>query len=131
MADTDTKLDPTAETQAATEPKLAKDETEKLTTGVTEDKPNEGDTASSATASKPQTFGDMASSATSAVKDNVFGMFGGGPKKEKKADEGDADEPSGSSKKKAEDVSAVLPQRRSRWQGRYLPSLSSMLHKRS
>lgn len=40
-----------------------------------------------------------AASTASAVKDNVFSMFGGGPKKEKaeEKDEG-ADEPSGSSK---------------------------------
>ncbi|CAD0081983.1 unnamed protein product, partial [Aureobasidium vineae] len=42
---------------------------------------------------------ETAAAAASAVKDNVFSMFGGGPKKEK-ADEKDegADEPSGSSK---------------------------------
>jgi len=107
MAESGTKLDPTAEKQAATEPTLAKDETEKLTTGVTGDKPKEGETASSAPESKPKTFADLASSATASAKDNVFGMFGGGPKKEKKEEE-DVDEPSGSSKKKAEDVSLYL-----------------------
>ncbi|KAG9878497.1 hypothetical protein KCV05_g21422, partial [Aureobasidium melanogenum] len=42
---------------------------------------------------------ETAAAAASAVKDNVFSMFGGGPKKEKaeEKDEG-ADEPSGSSK---------------------------------
>ena len=42
---------------------------------------------------------EAATSAATAVKDNVFSMFGGGPKKEKKeeTDEG-ANEPSGSSK---------------------------------
>lgn len=51
---------------------------------------------------EPQTYTEMATNATTAVKDNVFSMFGGGPKKEKKeeTDEG-ADEPSGSSKKQA------------------------------
>jgi len=34
------------------------------------------------------------------VKDNVFSMFGGGPKREKKEEEDDVDEPSGSSKAK-------------------------------
>lgn len=44
---------------------------------------------------------DAATSAAATVKDNVFSMFGGGPKKEKKeeTDEG-ADEPSGSAKAK-------------------------------
>lgn len=52
---------------------------------------------------------ETAAAAASAVKDNVFSMFGGGPKKEKveEKDEG-ADEPSGSSKataaKAADDV---------------------------
>ncbi|GAB7347252.1 hypothetical protein MBLNU459_g3347t1 [Dothideomycetes sp. NU459] len=67
---------------------------------------------SDAADTKPQTeeksyteqAADAASAATSAVKENVFSMFGGGPKKEKKeeTDEG-ADEPSGSSKKQAAD----------------------------
>jgi Ran-binding protein 1 len=52
---------------------------------------------------------EAAAATASAVKDNVFSMFGGGPKKEKaeEKDEG-ADEPSGSSKaavaKPADDV---------------------------
>lgn len=54
------------------------------------------------------TAATTAAEAATAVKDNVFSMFGGGPKKEKKeeADEKDV-EPSGSSKaaKKDEGVS--------------------------
>ena len=61
--------------------------------------------------SKPastSTYTDMASNAASSVtsaatgmKDNVFSMFGGGQKKERKPDpEDDVDEPSGSSKAK-------------------------------
>lgn len=46
---------------------------------------------------------DQAANAASAVKENVFSMFGGGPKKEKKEEKDDADEPSGSSKKQAAD----------------------------
>lgn len=54
------------------------------------------------------TYTDMASNAASSVtsaaagmKDNVFSMFGGGQKKERKPDpEDDVDEPSGSSKAK-------------------------------
>ena len=69
------------------------------------------DTASKVTS----TVTDTASSAATAVagaattaKDNVFSMFGGGPKKETKKDEDDVDEPSGSSKAKkdAEEVRA-------------------------
>ncbi|KAF2103479.1 hypothetical protein NA57DRAFT_33643 [Rhizodiscina lignyota] len=86
MAD-ETKPDPSAEQVASSEPKLAQDETEKVTTGVTG-----GEGASVAS---------KAAAAGTAVKDNVFSMFGGGPKKEKKADDDEGkDEPSGSSKKK-------------------------------
>ncbi|GAM89041.1 hypothetical protein ANO11243_070750 [Dothideomycetidae sp. 11243] len=42
-----------------------------------------------------------AADTASAVKENVFSMFGGGPKKEKREEKDDADEPSGSSKKQA------------------------------
>ena len=46
----------------------------------------------------------QAANAASAVKENVFSMFGGGPKKEKKEESNEgADEPSGSSKKKTGD----------------------------
>lgn len=57
---------------------------------------------------------ETAAAAASAVKDNVFSMFGGGPKKEK-ADEKDegANEPSGSSKataaKTADEVIPHVP----------------------
>jgi len=88
MADTDTKLNPTEETETGTEPQLNKEETEKLTTGVTED---------DAPKSTTQQVAEKASAAGAAVKDNVFAMFGGGPRKEKKEEE-DVDEPSGSSK---------------------------------
>ncbi|PNS17639.1 hypothetical protein CAC42_3034 [Sphaceloma murrayae] len=47
-----------------------------------------------------KTVTDKAAGAASAVKENVFSMFGGGPKKEKKEAEDDVDEPSGSSKAK-------------------------------
>ena len=57
------------------------------------------DTTAGATDSKPVTT--QAAETASAVKENVFSMFGGGPKKEKKEEEDDADEPSGSSKKQA------------------------------
>jgi Ran-binding protein 1 len=75
MADTD----PTTQPAADAEPKLEKGETTKP-----------GDST--------PTVAEKASAATSAVKDNVFSMFGGGPKKEKKKEEEDVDEPSGSSK---------------------------------
>ena len=94
MADSDTKVDPAAQAASAQAPKLAQDETEKVTTGVTGE--NEGSTG--------ETVPEKASNAASAVKENVFSMFGGGPKKEKKEEVDDVDELSGSSKKK-DDVS--------------------------
>jgi len=96
MADTAPKIDPSAEQKTSTGPTLAEDETSKVTTGATEGTPK-------AAEEKPatSTITDMASNATTAVKDNVFAMFGGGPKKEKKEEVDDVDEPSGSSKAKA------------------------------
>ncbi|KAF1983218.1 putative Ran-specific GTPase-activating protein 1 [Aulographum hederae CBS 113979] len=76
MADTETKPDPVAETPS-TEPAAGED--------------------------KPSTLTDKAASATAGVKDSMFSMFGGGPKKEKREEVDDVNEPSGSSKaKKAE-----------------------------
>ncbi|KAL1297712.1 hypothetical protein AAFC00_006259 [Neodothiora populina] len=68
------------------------------TTPAEEVKPTEEVTATEEKTVTEQAS-DVASSAATAVKDNVFSMFGGGPKKEKKeeTDEG-ADEPSGSAK---------------------------------
>ena len=43
------------------------------------------------------TAAETSKAAATAAKDNVFSMFGGGPKKEKKEEE-EVDEPSGSSK---------------------------------
>ncbi len=114
MAESSTKLDPAAEQASAGEPQLAKQETEKVTTGVTDDskKPEEDSTKASSDDKPAQSYTAMAtnvaSTATSAVKDNVFAMFGGGSKKdkekEKDKDEGadDEQEPSGSSKAQAQ-----------------------------
>ena len=91
MADTtETKPDPTTTTTSAEEttPAPAVEKTEGEEKSVTE----------KAT--------DAAVSAATKATDNVFSMFGGGPKKEKKEEVDDADEPSGSSKAKAgEEVS--------------------------
>jgi len=106
MAETDTKLDPAAERAAAEVPKLAKDETEKLTSGVAEAQ-NDG---SSDKKSVTEQATGVAASAASAVKDSVFSMFGGGPKKEKKEEEETVDEPSGSSKAKKDDAEEGEPE---------------------
>ena len=120
MAESATKPDPAAEAAAASEPRLAKDETEKLTTGLTEDSKKEesgsGDGGGSGSGSGSGGIAGgviggakaVTEKATSAVKDNMFSMFGGGTKKEnkedgsgedgKKKEEGEADEPSGSAK---------------------------------
>ncbi|CAI6332767.1 unnamed protein product [Periconia digitata] len=92
------KPDPAAEQVAAPSATLAKDETAKVTTDVTDSKAADSKPAEDKTVTEKAT--EAAASATTAVKDNVFSMFGGGPKKEKKeeADEG-ADEPSGATKK--------------------------------
>ena len=95
MADTDPKLskvtEPSAETEAS-----------KPTATATEGESKPAETAESASAG----ITTGAASAATAVKENVFSMFGGGPKRDKKEEQDDVDEPSGSSKaKKEEDVS--------------------------
>lgn len=91
------KPDPSAEQAAAPGATLVKDETEKATAGAADtSKPSEEKTTSSSVA---ETVTNAASTATAAVKDNMFSMFGGGPKKEKKEEVDDANEPSGATKK--------------------------------
>lgn len=87
MADTtETKPDPTTTSTEAPAPAVEKTEGEEKS--VTE----------KAT--------EAALNAATKATDNVFSMFGGGPKKEKKEEADDVDEPSGSSKAKAgEEVS--------------------------
>jgi Ran-binding protein 1 len=96
MAEPDTMVNSPEQTESAAEPKIDKDTTEKATTDEAED-------------NKPatETVTDKASVAASAVKDNVFSMFGGGPKKEKREEPDDVDEPSGSSKAKKEAAEKV------------------------
>ncbi|KUL84364.1 hypothetical protein ZTR_06294 [Talaromyces verruculosus] len=84
MADTtETKPDPTTTSTEETTPAPAVEKTEGEEKSATE----------KAT--------DAALGAATKATDNVFSMFGGGPKKEKKEEADDADEPSGSSKAKA------------------------------
>ncbi|KAL1614091.1 putative ran-specific gtpase-activating protein [Diplodia seriata] len=90
-----TKLDPAEEAKAGLEPQLAKDETEKVTTGATESKDDKAAEGAGVT--------DKVANAASATTSAVFSMFGGGPKKEKKEEEDATDEPSGSSKAKKAD----------------------------
>ena len=95
---------PSTDQKASSEPRKVEDES-KLATNPKGDESLEK--------SNPSTYTEMASNAASSaaaqasatatsMKDNVFSMFGGGPKKEKKEEE-EVNEPSGSSKaKKAE-----------------------------
>lgn len=93
--ESDTKLNPAAEQSSTTDPKLAKDEINKVTSEAT-------------AGSDAQTYTEMASNAASGVGSSVFSMFGGGAKKEKKEEADDTNEPSGSSKKKEGDVCTQL-----------------------
>lgn len=99
---------PSASQTASSEPRLVEHET-KLATNPkgTEDSTTPATTDDKSTVSKVT---DTASQAATGVKDSVFSMFGGGAKKEKKPEEDDVDEPSGSSKAKGkagdDDVSA-------------------------
>ncbi|KAL1592661.1 Ran GTPase binding protein Sbp1 [Paraconiothyrium brasiliense] len=92
----DAKPDPAAEQAVNPSATLVKDETAKVTTDITDPKPAEDKPATS-------TVTETVANAASTAKDNVFSMFGGGPKKEKKEEADDADEPSGASKPKGED----------------------------
>ncbi|KAF2126840.1 hypothetical protein P153DRAFT_368877 [Dothidotthia symphoricarpi CBS 119687] len=89
------KPDPAADQAAAPGARLVKDETEKVTTGIAANQPKTED-------GKPMTekATEAATSAAATVKDNVFALFGGGPKKEKRVEEDDVNEPSGASKPK-------------------------------
>ncbi|KAK5163020.1 hypothetical protein LTR04_002800 [Oleoguttula sp. CCFEE 6159] len=106
MAESDTKLDPTSETSSG--PRLVESETKRVTSDVTDSSKSTGTGES-----KPVTsFSDMASNAatnaTSAVKDNIFSMFGGGAKREAKPQTDEENDRSGSAKAhKAEEEEGV------------------------
>jgi Ran-binding protein 1 len=91
------KPDPAAEQVANPGATLVQDETAKVTTDKLADK--EAKPAAASSDDKPIT--EKATEAAAAVKDNVFSMFGGGPKKEKKEEADDVNDRSGSSKAQA------------------------------
>ena len=91
------KPDPAAEQVANPAATLVQDETAKVTTDKLADK--EAKPAAASSDDKPIT--EKATEAAAAVKDNVFSMFGGGPKKEKKEETDDVNDRSGSSKAQA------------------------------
>ncbi|KAF2658613.1 hypothetical protein K491DRAFT_689919 [Lophiostoma macrostomum CBS 122681] len=88
--------DPSADQTANPGATLVQDQTDLVTKGTSEETPKEE------TKAAPSVTETVTSTAT-AVKDNVFSMFGGGPKKEKKEEEDDVNEPSGATKKPAAD----------------------------
>ena len=95
------KPDPAAEQVANPGATLVKDETAKVTTDKAADKEEKPGVTSNDDKPVTEKATEAATSAAAAVKDNVFSMFGGGPKKEKKEEADDANEPSGSSKAQA------------------------------
>ena len=95
---------PSAGQQASSEPKLAEQETKLATNPVGTEDSTAPATDDKSTVSKAT---EAASSAATGVKDSVFSMFGGGAKKEKKVEEDDANEPSGSGKAKKADYEEV------------------------
>lgn len=98
------KPDPAAEQVANPGATLVPDETAKVTTDKLADKDEKAASGSSEDKPITEKATEAATFAAAAVKDNVFSMFGGGPKKEKKEDVDDANEPSGSSKAQATGV---------------------------
>lgn len=103
----DATATPSADQTASSEPRLAQHETN-LVKNPLGDASSEapatdpkGTTYTEAAANAATSAASTATAAASGVKDSVFSMFGGGAKKERKADEDDdANEPSGSSKAK-------------------------------
>ena len=112
----DAQPTPSADQTASSEPRLAQHETNLATNPIGDgssaaDKPSASYTEMASNAAS--TAANTASTTAANMKDNVFSMFGGGAKKERKEDT-EVDEPSGSSKAKKEaenedDVS--LPER--------------------
>jgi len=105
-SNTDTKLDPSAEVAASSEPKLAQTET-KLATNPQhgEDSAKDESKTEGAAPTVVEQATNVASAAAStvtgaasAMQDSVFSMFGGGAKKEKKDEDEDRGETSGSAK---------------------------------
>ena len=98
----DPALDPSSDSMASGDPRPAAVESELATT------PKDQQHESSIATTKPTTYTEMASNAAtsatnaaSGMTNNVFSMFGGGAKREKKeVVDDDVDEPSGSSKAK-------------------------------
>ncbi|QKX59288.1 uncharacterized protein TRUGW13939_06420 [Talaromyces rugulosus] len=90
---TETKPDPASTTAAE----------ETTTTTTTTTAPAVEKTEAEEDKSVTEKVADAATGAATKASDNVFSMFGGGPKKEKKEEADDADEPSGSSKAKKEE----------------------------
>ena len=106
-ATTDAKLHPTEEQTISSESKSAQQEVDTTTdaqaTGGDKGKTSYTDMATSAATSAATT----ASAAAVGVKDNVFSMFGGGAKKERKEEIDVPEDRSGSSKAKKDDEAAV------------------------
>jgi Ran-binding protein 1 len=91
------KPDPAADQVANPAATLVKDETAKVTTDIAANKPATTETKDDKPITEKAT--EAAVSAATAVKDNVFSMFGGGPAKVKKEEVDDVNEPSGATKK--------------------------------
>jgi hypothetical protein len=105
----ETKPTPSADQSASSELRPAEQETHLATNPKGNETTEAPKTETKEGASTiPSSIGELASNAASSasatantVKDNVFSMFGGGPKKVQKEEE-EVDEPSGSSKAKKE-----------------------------
>ncbi len=105
-ASSDAKQDPPAEQPGSSEPVLdSKLKQEEPTSAEPAQDAHNEPVAEKGKSSISELASSAASSATTAalgMKDNVFSMFGGGAKKEKKEPEDDVDEASGSAKAKKE-----------------------------
>jgi Ran-binding protein 1 len=100
MAESGSKPVPVETPEAEAKAPAAKEETPKV---------DSVDGASDAKDAEPKSITEKAGAATSAVKDNVFSMFGGGPKKEKKDEDEEVNDRSGSSKAQVKDEVCFSP----------------------
>ena len=105
----DAQPTPSADQSASNEPRLAQHET-KLATNPTGDESSTAEEPAPSYTAMASNAANTASTTAANMKDNVFSMFGGGAKKERKEDV-EVDEPSGSSKAKkdAENEDVSLP----------------------
>lgn len=107
-ATTEAKLDPTEAQTISSEPKSAQHDADTTTHAKDTEEDKSKTTYTEMASSAATSAATTASTAAVGVKDNVFSMFGGGAKKEKKDETGEPEDRSGSSKAKKDAEAAEV-----------------------